>query len=56
MTAEQNLENMKIGQVREKARKAGIDNVDQMNKGELINALGGGFNTQRGGGQRQKDP
>lgn len=52
----ENLENMKTGQVREKARQAGIDNADQMNKGELIEALGGGLNTQQGGGQRQKDP
>jgi hypothetical protein len=50
------LENMKTSKVREKARQAGIKNVGQMTKEELINAMGGGFNTERGGGQRQKDP
>lgn len=50
------LQNMKTAQVREKARQAGIKNVGQMNKEELINAMAGGTNTQHGGGQRQKDP
>lgn len=50
------LEDMKTGEVADKAREAGVENVEQMNKGEMIDALGGGTNTEHGGGQSQKDP
>lgn len=52
----EHLEDMKTGEVREKAGQAGIENAEDMNKGEMIEALGGGTNTEHGGGQRQKDP
>lgn len=50
------LAQMKTGELRQQAQRAGLDNVDQMNKDEMIQALGGSSNANRGGGQRQKDP
>ncbi|MBM0227203.1 MULTISPECIES: Rho termination factor N-terminal domain-containing protein [Micromonospora] len=47
---------MTTGQLRKEAQRAGIDNTDQMNKAEMIDALGGSTNVNRGGGQTQKDP
>jgi hypothetical protein len=47
---------MKTGELRHQAERAGVRNVDQMNKGQMIQALGGTANAQHGGGQRQKDP
>ena len=47
---------MKTGELRKQAEKAGIRNTDQMNKNDMIQALGGTANANRGGGQRQKDP
>lgn len=47
---------MKTGELRKQAERAGLDNVDQMNKNEMIQALGGSANARQGGGQRQKDP
>ncbi len=52
----EHLEHMKTGEVRERAEQAGITDAAQMNKAEMIDALGGGTNTEHGGGQRQKDP
>jgi Rho termination factor, N-terminal domain len=52
----ENLEDMKTGEVKEQAERAGVEGADQMNKGELIDARGGATNTEHGGGQRQKDP
>jgi hypothetical protein len=59
----QDLRDMTTGQVAERARQAGIQNVEKMDKGEMIEALqrkgqGGSerFDTQQGGGQSQKDP
>ncbi|MGC1213968.1 MAG: Rho termination factor N-terminal domain-containing protein [Micromonospora sp.] len=47
---------MTTGELRKQAEKAGIRNTDQMNKDDMIQALGGTANANRGGGQRQKDP
>ncbi|MEU2615882.1 Rho termination factor N-terminal domain-containing protein [Micromonospora sp. NPDC007271] len=47
---------MKTGELRQQAERAGIRNVDQMNKDEMIQALGGSTNARQGGGQTQKDP
>lgn len=47
---------MKTGELRKQAERAGIRNTDQMNKNDMIQALGGTANANRGGGQRQKDP
>lgn len=52
----EHLEDMKTGEVKERAEQAGVRGADEMNKGELIDALGGGTDTQHGGGQSQKDP
>lgn len=50
------LAQMSTGQLREQAERAGIKNTDQMNKDDMIQALGGTANARHGGGQRQKDP
>ncbi|MCW3841186.1 Rho termination factor N-terminal domain-containing protein [Micromonospora yasonensis] len=50
------LAEMTTGQLREQAERAGIKNTDQMTKDDMIQALGGTANANRGGGQRQKDP
>jgi hypothetical protein len=47
---------MKTGELRKQAERAGMRNVDQMNKDEMIRKLGGSANAKQGGGQRQKDP
>ncbi|SCL32762.1 Rho termination factor, N-terminal domain [Micromonospora rhizosphaerae] len=47
---------MKTGELRKQAERAGIRNTDQMTKTDMINALGGSTNRNQGGGQRQKDP
>lgn len=58
----QNLQAMKTGEVAERARQAGISNVDEKNKAQLIDALEGKGQggserfDQRGGGQSQEDP
>jgi hypothetical protein len=56
----ENLQEMKTGELAEKARQAGIDNVEQMDKSEMISALEGKGQGQRynqpGGGQEQEDP
>jgi hypothetical protein len=52
----EHLEDMKTGELREKAEKAGVGDTSEMNKSELIDKLGGGTNVNSGGGQRQKDP
>jgi hypothetical protein len=58
----ENLSQMKTGEVAERAKQAGIPNVSQMNKGEMIEALQrkGQGGTERydrpGGGQSRKDP
>jgi hypothetical protein len=52
----EHLEDMTTGQVRQRAEQAGINDADQKNKGEMINALGGDTNTEHGGDQTQKDP
>ncbi|PSK64068.1 hypothetical protein B0E53_03973 [Micromonospora sp. MH33] len=52
--AHQDLNQMKTGEVAKQARKAGIDNVDQMNKDEMIQAMsrgGGSGQPGRGGGK-----
>lgn len=36
----QSLQDMTTGEVAEKARQAGLENVEQMNKQEMIDALG----------------
>jgi hypothetical protein len=38
----QDLTQLKTGEVAKLARKAGLKNVDQMNKDEMIRAMGGG--------------
>lgn len=50
------LAQMKTGELRKQAERAGIRKTDQMNKDDMIQALGGSANAKRGGGQRQKDP
>ncbi|MEV0733143.1 hypothetical protein [Polymorphospora sp. NPDC050346] len=47
---------MTTGQLRDEAQRAGIGNTDQMDKDDLIGALGGTTNARQGGGQTQKDP
>jgi hypothetical protein len=39
---QEDLTQMKTGEVAKRARKAGINNVDQMNKQEMIQAMGAG--------------
>ena len=39
---QEDLTQMSTGEVAKRARKAGIDNVDQMNKQEMIQAMGAG--------------
>jgi hypothetical protein len=59
---QQDLRQMKTGEVAELAKQAGIPNVSQMDKGEMIEALhrrgiaGGERFDRPGGGQSQKDP
>ncbi|PSK64071.1 hypothetical protein B0E53_03976 [Micromonospora sp. MH33] len=50
------LAEMTTGQLREQAERAGVRNTDQMNKDDMIRALGGTANAKQGGGHRQKDP
>jgi hypothetical protein len=58
----ENLSEMTTGEVADRAKQAGIPNVSQMNKGEMIEALqrAGQGGTERydqpGGGQSKKDP
>lgn len=58
----ENLRAMRTGEVAERAKQAGIENVTQMNKEEMIQALErkGHGGTERydqpGGGQSRKDP
>ncbi|PZF86367.1 hypothetical protein [Micromonospora deserti] len=40
--SQQNLTQMKTGEVAERARSAGVQNVEQMNKDQMIQAMGGG--------------
>ncbi len=47
--AERSLQDMKDGEVADEARKAGIENVDQMNRSEMVNAL---ESKGEGGGER----
>lgn len=52
---QQDLTQMKTGEVAERARKAGIKGVENMNKEEMIQTMGGGVPESakpgRGGGQ-----
>jgi hypothetical protein len=58
----EDLRQMTTGEVAERAERAGIPNVSEMNKGEMIEALqrkgaGGSERFDRpGGGQSRKDP
>lgn len=40
--SQQNLTQIKSGEVAERARKAGVENIDQMNKDEMIQEMGRG--------------
>jgi hypothetical protein len=52
---QENLNQMKTGEVAERARKAGVKGIENMNKEEMIRAMGGGqpesAKPGRGGGQ-----
>jgi transcription termination factor Rho len=58
----EDLRQMTTGELAERAKQAGISNVSQMNKGEMIEALqrkgmgGSERYDQAGGGQSKKDP
>jgi hypothetical protein len=58
--SEQDLRNMKTGEVAERARQAGIQNVEKMNKEQLLQALGQqgpeSAKPGRGGGQGDTPP
>lgn len=66
---DKNLRQMKTGEVAERARQAGVQNVEQMNKQQLVQAVSQARPQQgraqqgrsqkgrsAGGGQRAKDP
>jgi hypothetical protein len=53
---QENLNQMKTGEVAARARKAGVTGVENMNKDQMIRAIGGGGQPEskkpgRGGGQ-----
>jgi hypothetical protein len=52
---QQDMSQMKTGELAQRARKAGVRNVDQMNKEEMIRAMGGEIPRSKmpgqGGGQ-----
>jgi transcription termination factor Rho len=50
------LREMKTGEVAERAKQAGIQNVSQMDKGEMIEAIEQKLYNKPGGGQSQNDP
>jgi hypothetical protein len=58
----ENLREMKTGEVAARAKQAGIQNVEKMDKGEMIEALqsrgqgGAERYDQPGGGQSKDDP
>ncbi|HEX5542855.1 MAG TPA: hypothetical protein VFX60_15050 [Micromonospora sp.] len=58
--AQQNLNKMKTGEVAQRARKAGIKGIENMNKEQLIQAMGGeapaAKKPGRGGGHRPAPP
>ena len=59
MKKQESLAQMTTGEVAQRARKAGIANVDQMNKDQMIQAMGGGAQPEsakpgRGGGPGHK--
>jgi hypothetical protein len=62
MTMAEDLREMATGEVAERAKRAGIPNVSQMNKSEMIEALhrkgvaGSERYDEPGGGQSKKDP
>jgi hypothetical protein len=58
--SEQDLQSMKTGEVAEKALQAGVEGVEDMNKSEMIEAMGGGGDESsqpgHGGGQGDTPP
>jgi hypothetical protein len=50
------LQDMKTGEVKEKAREAGVEDLDTKNKQEMIDAMGGDADAGKGGGQSASDP
>ncbi|SCG70274.1 Rho termination factor N-terminal domain-containing protein [Micromonospora inositola] len=53
---QENLTQMKTGEVAKRARKAGVDNVDRMNKQEMIAAIGRNESGRSGGGGHAPRP
>lgn len=50
------LQEMKTGEVADRARQAGVDDVEAKNKSELIEAMSGDPHAGQGGGQSAEDP
>lgn len=50
------LQDMTTGEVQQRARQAGVQDVESKNKSELIEAMGGNADAGQGGGQHTQDP